>query len=87
MPGNDSLAFYFMRYDIKKIIGVNLVMIFSIGLFWKISEAVVPPSVSTGSEAKTERQKLADILQKIEHREEENVNFLKDLINEMRNLK
>ena len=87
MPGSSSLAFCFMRHLFTKIVGMTLIVVLTIGLLWKISEAVVPPSTSIESKAKTERQKLMDVLGKIERHEEENINFIKDLRNEMKGLK
>ena len=86
---SDSLAFAFMGWVMKNAIRAVLIMIFMIGVFAKVSKAVVPSSTSLRNEfqVQADHQRLTDILDKLERHEEENIRFLKNIKNEMRDLK
>ena len=78
----------FMRPMItKKILRLTLIAVFATVSFCKNSEAVVPISTSFDNEENTDRQKLTEILQKIERHEKDDMDFLKDIKNEMKDLK
>ncbi len=72
---------------IKKMTGIVLMIILAIGFSGKVSQAVVPDSTTLDAGEQPEPQKLADILQKIEHHEEEDIYFLKYLKQQIKDLK
>ncbi len=63
--------------------GTILIAVIVFGI-WKTGEAVMPPSTSLKTEqTQTEREKLIEIVKKLERHEEDNLNFLKEIRNDL----
>ena len=72
----------------KKRVGIVLLSVVILGT-WKIGEAVVPSSLSlnVAEEKFVERLKIIEIIEKLEHHENENIHFLNNIRKEMRDIR
>lgn len=73
----------------ERVAKTILLIVVALGLFLKVSQAVVPPSalLETKDQAQSGRQKLIGIVDRLEKHEEENLHFIRELKHVLRRLK